>query len=101
MSYDLGRGAYRPHAVRFAPLHSNYSRLISSVQHPAILQEMAYILFIFLSFLTERLPLQQMRPKAKTLFTNDSWIEHKQNDWDPLLSWRYKCFLPTLDRRPF
>ena len=51
----------------------NCSRLVSGVQHIAILQEIVYILFSFCLFLTERLPHQQSRPKVITLFTNESW----------------------------
>ena len=45
----------------------NCSRLVSGVQHPAILQEMVYILFIFSLLFTERFPHQQIRPKVTTL----------------------------------
>ena len=51
----------------------NCSRLVSGVQHIAILQEMVYILFSFSRFLTERFPHQQTRPNVITLFTNESW----------------------------
>ena len=46
----------------------NCSRLVSGVQHIAILQEIVYILFSFSLFLTERLPPQQTRPNVITLF---------------------------------
>ena len=51
----------------------NCSRLVSGVQHPAILQEMVYILLNVSLFLTERFPHQQTRPNVITLFTNESW----------------------------
>ena len=55
----------------------NCSRLVSGVQHIAILQEMVYILFRFSLFLTERFPHQQTRPNVITLFTNELWNSNK------------------------
>ena len=34
----------------------NCSRLVSGVDHPAIFQEMVYVMFIYSLFLTKRLP---------------------------------------------
>ena len=55
----------------------NCSRLVSGVQHIAILQEMVYILFSLSLFLTERFLYQQTRPNVITLFTNESWNTNK------------------------
>ena len=52
----------------------NCSRLVSGVQHIAILQEMVYILFSSSRFLTERFPHQQTRPNVITVFTNESAV---------------------------
>ena len=46
----------------------NCSRLVSGVQHIAILQEMVYILFSLSLFLTQRFPHQQTRPNVIALF---------------------------------
>ena len=55
----------------------NCSRLVSGVQHVAILQEIVHILFSLSLFFTERFPNQQITPNVITLFANESWNTNK------------------------
>ena len=59
-------------AICSVPDLYNCSRLVSGLQHIAILQDIVYILFSFSLFLNERFPHQQTRPNVITLFTNES-----------------------------